>query len=96
MKFKVLVTKVEGFFIPDLSNPEINKFELFVPRMSAKEEREYISSCVGTEDYKVSSRKKARFPLELDVIGAIENSVAEIADFFKEHDDEVIEDEDEE
>lgn len=83
-----MITKVEGFFIPDLKNPEVNKFEVFVPRMSAKAEREYIAKVVGTDDFKISNRTKARIPLNLDIMTAIEDNIADIADFFKENEEE--------
>lgn len=85
MKFKVLITKIDGFFIPNLDNPEIHKFTAYVPRMSAKDEREYLESYVGTKDYKVSSRIKARFPLELDILSAIESNIEDIAEHFAEN-----------
>lgn len=90
MKFKVLVTRVEGFFIPDIKNPEINVFKAYVPRMTAKEEKNYLSNYLGTDSYTVTGRLKARFPLEFDVIKAIENSIEEIADFFTENEEELV------
>lgn len=90
MKYKVLITRVEGFYVPDPKNPEINFFTVFVPRMKAKEEREYIESVVGTKNFTVSTRLKARFPLELDVMSAINSSIPEIADYFKENETELL------
>ena len=89
MEYKILIKRVEGFIVPNPKKAEVKLFTVFVPRMSNKAEREYIADYLGEKNFTVTETLKARIPIEIDVISAIENNIDRIADFFKENEEDI-------